>query len=402
MGRAYVVGTFDTKGEELSFLRERLNSAGIATRLVDVGTRSHERDVDIPAQEVAKHHPEGPEAVYGAADRGQAISAMIEAFRRFVSTRDDIDGMLGIGGGGGTALICPGLRALPIGIPKIMLSTLACGDVAPYVGQSDLCMLHSVTDIAGLNRISRLVLANAAHALAGMIRFARESVQAGATAEGLLPAVALSMFGVTTPCVERVRRRLEPNYDCLVFHATGSGGRTLESLVESGLVVGVLDVTTTEIADELCGGILSAGEERLDSLARRSLPWVGSLGALDMVNFGGRESVPERYADRLLHVHNPQVTLMRTTPEECARIGSFLADKLNHAMGPVRLLVPDRGLSALDAEGQAFWDPEADAALFETLAREFRGDAHHQLVRLPMHINEPAFADELVRHFLEL
>jgi uncharacterized protein (UPF0261 family) len=294
------------------------------------------------------------------------------------------------------------MRVLPVGVPKVMVSTLASGNVAAYVGSSDLCMMHSVTDVAGLNRISRVVLANAAHALAGMISGASRSALSCPSTSGDRPALGMTMFGVTTACVERLRVALEPEHDCLVFHATGTGGRALEKLVDSELVVAVLDVTTTEIADHLCGGILSAGADRLGCLERRSLPWVGSLGALDMVNFGSRESVPEHYRGRLFHIHNPQVTLMRTTPEECTRIGRFMAEKLNRARGPLRLLVPELGLSDLDREGGPFWDPQADAALFAALEEDLHIDQHHRLLRVPAHVNDPEFADELLKQFREL
>ena len=278
-----------------------------------------------------------------------------------------------------------------------MVSTLASGNVAPYVGESDLTLVYSVTDVAGLNRISRVVLANAAHALAGMLRFSVPSI-----GEAGKPAIALTMFGVTTPCVERVKRLLEPEFDCLIFHATGTGGRTMEKLVDSGLVVGVIDVTTTEVCDHLMGGVLSAGEDRLGAFERSRIPYVGSCGALDMVNFGALESVPAQYRGRKLYVHNPQVTLMRTTREECAAMGEWIANKLNRCSGPVRFLIPERGVSSIDAPGQPFHDPLADQALFASLESRFRGGPNRKLLRLPCHINDPEFADELARQFLGL
>ncbi len=396
-GKAYVVGTCDTKLEELGYVRDRIAAAEIPTVLVDLGTKSRETRVDVTALEVAAHHPRGAAAVLGLEDRGQAIAAMIEAFVRFVGTRTDIGGMIGLGGSGGTALVTPGMRALPIGTPKVMVSTLASGNVAPYVGESDMLLMYSVTDVAGLNRISRAVLANAAHALAGMML--RRPPPAPASAR---PAIALTMFGVTTPCVERVKRALESRYDCLVFHATGTGGRTMEKLVDSGLVVGALDVTTTEICDHLMGGVLSAGEDRLGAFERTRVPWVGSAGALDMVNFGALDTVPAAYRERNLYVHNPQVTLMRTTPEECSRMGHWIAERLNRCAGPVRFLIPEKGVSAIDAPGKPFWDPAADRALFEALERSFRPGPDRKLRRLPLHVNDPGFADELVREFLAL
>ncbi len=397
MQKAYVVGTCDTKLEELGYVRERLYAGGVPTLLVDVGTKSRETRVDVTAREVASHHPRGEAAVLGLDDRGQAVAAMIEAFVRFVGSRTDVGGMIGIGGSGGTALVTPGMRALPIGTPKVMVSTLASGNVAPYVGESDLMLVHSVTDVAGLNRISRVVLANAAHALCGMMT--RRPPPAPVAAR---PAVGLTMFGVTTPCVDRVKRALESRYDCLVFHATGTGGRTMEKLVDSGLVVGVIDVTTTEVCDHLMGGVLSAGEDRLGAFARTSLPYVGSCGALDMVNFGALDTVPAHYRGRNLYVHNPQVTLMRTTAEECVRIGEWIAQKLNRCEGPVRFLIPEKGVSAIDAPGKPFHDPEADRVLFASLERHFRPGPDRKLLRLPHHVNDPEFADELVKQFLAI
>jgi uncharacterized protein (UPF0261 family) len=288
MAKAYVVGTCDTKGDELGYVRDLIAAAGLPTVLVDLGTRSDGRPADVTPQEVAAHHPEGAGAVFGE-DRGQAVAAMAEAFARFVSARDDIGGMIGLGGSGGTALITPAMRALPVGVPKVMVSTVASGNVAPYVGPSDICMMYSVTDVAGLNRISRRVFGNAAHALAGMLGHA---VPAASDAK---PAVGLTMFGVTTPCVQQVTRALEDEYDCLVFHATGTGGQSMEKLVDSGLIAGVIDVTTTEVCDLLMGGVFSAGEDRLGAIARTSVPYVGSCGALDMVNFGAMATVPAHY-----------------------------------------------------------------------------------------------------------
>jgi uncharacterized protein (UPF0261 family) len=281
-------------------------------------------------------------------------------------------------------------------VPKVMLSTVASGDVRRYVGPSDICMMYSVTDVAGLNRISEQVLANAAHALAGMIAHRpREAPERR-------PAIGLTMFGVTTPCVQAVTRTLADRFDCLVFHATGTGGQAMEKLVDSGLLTGVIDATTTEIADLLMGGTMSAGEDRLGAIIRRRIPYVGSCGALDMVNFGARDTVPEKYRDRTLYQHNPQVTLMRTTPAENAAIGRWIAEKLNRGEGPVRFLIPEGGVSMIDAPGRPFHDPAADRALFEAIQSSFRPAANRTLIRLPHHINDPPFAEALVEHFLEI
>ena len=393
-GVAYVVGTFDTKGAELDYVADLIRAAGVPVRTVDLSTLGEGGPADVAAGEVAAAHPGGVDAVF-TGDRGTAVAAMAAAFETFLASRYDIGGVLGLGGSGGTALITPALRGLPVGVPKLMVSTVAGGDVSGYVGASDIAMLHSVTDVAGLNRISRQVLGNAAHALAGMLTHA---VPAAADR----PAVALTMFGVTTPCVTAVAEQLADRYDPLVFHAVGTGGRAMEKLVDDGQISAVLDITTTEICDLIAGGVFSAGPERLDAIARTGVPYVGSCGALDMVNFGAPDTVPARYADRLFYQHNPQVTLMRTNPEECQRIGEFLAGKLNACAGPVRFLLPEGGVSLLDAPGQPFHDPSADQALFATLERLVTQTADRRLIRLPHNINDPRFADALVAAFSEI
>jgi uncharacterized protein (UPF0261 family) len=392
MKRVYVVGTADTKGEELAYLRALVIAAGADAITVDVGTRKPSITADITAREVAGHHPDGAEATAGE-ERGAAVAAMGEAFRRFITTRDDIGGIVGIGGGGGTSIITAGMRELPVGLPKLMVSTLASGDVGPFVGVSDIAMMYSVTDIAGLNRISRAVLRNAANAIAGMT-LATEAPPAETK-----PAIGLTMFGVTTTCVTQAVDLLKDDYDCLVFHATGTGGRAMEKLADSGMLTGVIDATTTEICDLLFGGVLSAGEDRLGAIARTGIPYVGSVGALDMINFWAVDSVPERYRGRNLHRHNPNVTLMRTTAEENATMGAWLAERLNRCTGPVRFLIPEQGVSALDAPGQPFQDPAADAALFAALTRDFNQTETRRLIRLPLHINDPAFSAALVDNF---
>lgn len=390
--RAYVIGTCDTKGAELRYACGLLRAAGVEPVLVDIGTRSDSGDTDIRAADVAASHPDGPEAVF-VDDRGQAVAAMAEALRRFLLTRTDIAGVLGMGGSGGTAMIAPALRELDVGLPKLLVSTVASGNIAPYVGPSDITMMPSVTDVAGINRISRQVIGNAANALAGMIR--HRIPEGGADK----PAVGLTMFGVTTDCVSQVTGMLDADYDCLVFHATGTGGQSMEKLADSGMLAGVLDITTTEVCDLLMGGVFSAGEGRLDAVARTGLPYVGSCGALDMVNFGAPDTVPEQYRGRIFYEHNPQVTLMRTTAEENERMGRWIGDKLNRCRGPVRFLIPEGGVSLIDAPGQPFHDPDADAALFRALEETVEQTRDRQLIRLPHNINEPAFARALVEHF---
>jgi uncharacterized protein (UPF0261 family) len=396
MGLAYVVGTFDTKGRELDYVAELARGAGAGVVTVDVSTsgtavgKPDAPEPDVAAQEVAGHHPDGPDAVF-TGDRGSAVAAMAVALREFLTARDDVGAVLGLGGSGGTALVTPAMQALPVGVGKLMVSTVASGNVAPYVGAADVAMLYSVTDVAGLNRISRRVLGNAAHALAGM---ATHPVPEAADR----PAVALTMFGVTTTCVTAVVERLGDAVDPLVFHATGAGGRSMEKLVDDGLVSSVLDVTTTEVADLVAGGIMAAGDDRLDAVIRTGVPYVGSVGATDMVNFAAPATVPERYAGRLFYEHNPQITLMRTTAQECAEIGRFLGRKLAAMTGPARMLLPTGGVSALDAPGMPFHDPEADEALFA----EIEAAAPDRVTRLPHHVNDPAFADALVAAWREV
>ena len=392
--RVYIVGTVDTKGDELAYIRDLVAVEGLDARVVDVSTRPHTSTADISAPEVARHHPNGPAAVF-TGDRGSAVAAMADAFARFIAARRDMAGVIGIGGSGGTALITQGMRALPVGTPKLMVSTVASGQVAGYVGPSDICMMYSVTDLAGLNRISRTILANAARAIAGMAKtIVEQRVEER-------PAVGLTMFGVTTTCVNQVVAQLSQTHDCLVFHATGTGGQSMEKLVDSGLLRGVIDVTTTEVCDLLMGGIFPATEDRFGAIARTGLPYVGSCGALDMVNFGPAQTVPERYAGRTLYRHNPQVTLMRTTPEENARMGAWIGERLNRCNGPVRFLIPELGVSALDAPGAAFHDPAADAALFAALERTVTVTPRRRLTRLPHGINDPEFARALVENFHE-
>jgi uncharacterized protein (UPF0261 family)/ABC-type branched-subunit amino acid transport system ATPase component len=386
---AYVAGTFDTKARELFFLRQCLERLGLRVVTVDLSTSGKPSPASVHPREVARHHPGGEAAVF-TGDRGAAVAAMALAFEAWLPTRRDLGGIISAGGSGGTTLASAGMRALAVGVPKVMVSTMASGDTRPYVGPSDICMMYSVTDVQGIHRISERVLANAAHALAGMISHPVTTSLANK------PAIGLTMFGVTTPCVQAVTRRLSEDYDCLVFHATGVGGQSMEKLAASGLLEGVIDVSTTEIADQICGGVLSAGPTRMDVFAEHELPYVGSCGALDMCNFGGWDSVPERYRSRRLYRHNPTVTLMRTTADENRSIGEFIAGKLNAMRGPVRFLIPEGGVSAIDKPGQPFHDPEADRVLFSTIEQMFRPGPGRVLQRLPLHINDEAFADALV------
>ena len=400
MDSIYAIATMDTKGEEIGYVAACIREAAAAVTVVDVGTQSDARgSADVSRETVAACHKDGAGAAIGHADRGEAVAAMGEALRAYLSreyAEGKVSGVIGIGGSGGTALITPAMRDLPIGVPKVMVSTVASGNTAPYVGCCDIAMVYSVVDVAGINRVSRQVLGNAAHAIVGMVGHA----VAKATDK---PTLGMTMFGVTTPCVTMVREALERDgYDCLVFHATGTGGQAMEKLVESGMIDGVLDITTTEVADEVVGGVFPAGADRMDRILAREIPYVISLGALDMVNFGARETVPAQFAGRVLHVHNAQVTLMRTTADENRQCAEWIANKLNRSTRPIRILIPERGVSLIDAEGQPFCDPDADRALFETLEARIEQTADRQIERLPNNINDPEFAAALVASFQEI
>ncbi|CAB5107292.1 Transcriptional regulator [Olavius algarvensis associated proteobacterium Delta 3] len=392
---AYIAGTFDTKARDLLFIKSCLDRQRLRTVTVDLSTSRKPSTAAISPTEVARHHPDGIGAVF-TGDRGTAVAGMAQAFIRFMAGRRDVGGLISAGGTGGTALATPAMRSLPVGIPKVMVSTVASGNVRQYVGPSDICMMYSVTDVAGINRISASVLANAAHALAGMIGFRP------AEDRSRLPAIGLTMFGVTTPCVQAVTKALNMRYDCLVFHATGTGGQSMEKLAESGMLEGVIDVTTTEVADFTVGGVMSAGEDRMGAIIRSRIPYVGSCGTLDMVNFEAMDTVPQEFRNRNLYQHNPQVTLMRTTPEENRKFALFIAAKLNQMEGPVRFLLPLKGVSLIDAPGKPFHDPEADRMLFDTLESEFQPGPDRRLIKLDMNINDPAFAEALVDNFLDL
>jgi len=399
-----VAGTLDTKGDELRLIYDILKGNGLRTRLVDLSTSGKPSGADVPPMEVALNHPRGSAGLF-TGDRGPAVAAMAQAFEAWIKRQANVAGIIAAGGSGGTAMVAPAMRALPIGIPKILISTVASGNVRGYVGPSDIMMMYSVTDVQGLNSISRQVLSNGAQAMAGMVRTrlaeARAAGQQGEARPGL-PAIGLTMFGVTTPCVRQVTRQLEGDYDCLVFHATGIGGQSMEKLVDSGLVAGVIDVTTTEVCDLLMGGVFPATEDRFGAVIRARLPYVGSVGALDMVTFGPPDTVPERYKGRNFYAHNPQVTLMRTTAEENDRMGRWIGERLNRMEAPVRFLLPEAGVSALDAPGQAFHDPAANAALFEALDQTVRQTSTRQLIRLPHHINDAPFSSALVEAFRAL
>jgi uncharacterized protein (UPF0261 family) len=397
MAKVYVIGTMDTKGEELRFAADCVRRAGADPLLVDVGTAKPSAGADVAAAEVALHHPEGASVVLGLSDRGKAVAGMAEALTRWLGARNDIGAVLGLGGSGNTALVTAAMRALPIGVPKLMVSTVASGNVAPYVGPADIAMMYSVVDVAGINGISRLVLANAAHAAAGM---ALHTPPAAGAAEK--PGIGMTMFGVTTACITMLREALDATHECYVFHATGAGGQSMEKLADSGLVSALIDITTTEVPDFLFGGVFPCTEDRFGSAIRTKLPYVGSVGAVDMVNFGAKDTVPQKFAGRNLYVHNPQVTLMRTTPEENRAIGKFIVERLNRMEGPVRFLLPLGGVSAIDVPGMPFHDPEADRALFDTIRAGFQPAANRRLIEVDAAINDRAFVDAVLAAFREI
>lgn len=396
MKKAYVVGTFDTKEEELNYVAGLIRTAGAEVVTVDVSAKPSHSSADVTNGEVAKHHPEHSDFLKKISDRGEAVTLISEALGEYLLTREDLGGVIGLGGSGNTALVTGAMRRLSVGTPKIMVSTVASGDVGPYVGPNDIAMMYSVTDVAGINRISRTVLGNAAHAIAGMV--ANEIPEAHESK----PTLGMTMFGVTTPCVTAVRKVLENEFDILVFHATGTGGQSMEKLVDSGMISHVIDVTTTEVCDLHMGGVFSAGEDRLGAIIRRGIPYVGSAGALDMVNFAAKATVPEKYKDRNLYIHNANVTLMRTTVEENRKMGVWIGEKLNQMSSEVRFLLPEGGVSLIDAEGQPFYDMKADQALFTAIEETVKQTNKRRVVRLPYNVNDQEFAEALVKAFREV
>ncbi len=396
---ALIVGTFDTKGAELRFIRDRLRAYGVPVRTVDLSTSGKPSRADVNPPQVAAMHPGGSAAVFSN-DRGASVTAMAEAFARWIDRERGIGGIISAGGSGGTTLATAGMRRLPLGVPKVMVSTVASGQVAAYVGSADIMMLYSVADVQGVNAITEQVLGNAAHALAGMIAASPSPEEREARRRLARPAIGMTMFGVTTPAVQGVARRLEADFDCLVFHATGAGGRSMESLADSGLLAGMIDLTTTEVADMLVGGVFPCDGDRFGAAIRTGLPFVGSVGAMDMVNFGPRDTVPEKFRNRRFVVHNANVTLMRTTPDENRAMGEWFGERLNRMEGPVRLILPEGGVSALDAPGKPFHDPEADAALFDALEQTVRQTPRRRIERVKANVNDDAFASAMAAAFL--
>jgi uncharacterized protein (UPF0261 family) len=401
MATVVLLGTLDTKGTEYDYLRRRVQEAGCEVILIDAGVKGDPlTPPGITHDEVARAAGADVAQLAAAGDRGSAVETMARGATSVVLdlfASGHLHGILALGGSGGSALATQAMRALPIGVPKLMVSTLASGDTRPYVGSVDVTMMYSVVDISGINRVSERILSNAAAAIAGMA----QGYVNFQPAPGVKPMVGATMFGVTTPCVTEARQYLEERgYEVLVFHATGTGGRSMEALVNGGFLAGVLDITTTELADELVGGVLSAGPDRLEAAGEHALPQVVSLGALDMVNFGPMDTVPEKFRQRRLYKHNPTVTLMRTTPQECAELGRIIARKLNQAKGPVALFIPLRGVSMIATEGGAFYDPEADKALIDNLTAGLQKNI--EVHALDMDINDPRFARAMASRLDEL
>jgi uncharacterized protein (UPF0261 family) len=388
-----IVGTLDTKGEEHDFARQVIEEQGVDTHLINAGVKGDPTvDADTPRTEVARRGGTELKELIDADDRGEAVDTMARGAASVAADlheEDVLEGILSLGGSAGTTIGTTAMRALPYGVPKVMVSTMASGDTRPYVESRDIAMLYSVADVAGLNQLTRKVISNAALAVVGM---ATNDPDIDIPEK---PTIGVTMFGVTTPCVIEARALLEEQgYEVLVFHATGTGGKAMEGLIEEGVIEGVIDATTTELADELVGGVLSAGPDRLEAASEAGVPQVVSVGALDMVNFGPRESVPEEFEGREFHVHNPTVTLMRTTVAENRELGRTLAEKVNRATGPATVVLPLEGVSMIDVEGEDFHDPEADAALFEAVRETLDEDV--EVIEAEMDINDPNFARTLV------
>ena len=402
----YLFGTLDTKGHEIAFVRDLLHDYGVSTCVVDAGCLGEPAiTADISREDLFLESGVPLSTLREQNDRGQAMTAAAIGAANLITAayaRGEVDGVLALGGSAGTTIGTSAMRALPLGVPKLMVSTLASGQTRPYVGGKDIMMLNSVVDIAGINRISRQILSEAARAMAGMVTFARtEIIHRGShSAKSDKPLIAATMFGVTTPCVEHARKILEAaGYEVLVFHATGNGGEAMEGLIADGLIAGVLDITTTELADELVGGILSAGPTRLTAAGKRGIPQVISVGALDMVNFGPMNTVPDKFKDRKFYQHNPTVTLMRTTVEENRQLGEEIGRKAAAATGPTCIMTPLKGVSAIDQSGKAFDDPAARQALFDAI-RATRASV--ELIELDSHINDTTFAETAAKRLLKL
>ncbi|MFZ5975446.1 MAG: Tm-1-like ATP-binding domain-containing protein [Bacillota bacterium] len=401
MDKAVVIlGTLDTKGVEFKFIKDIIEGEGVKTITVNAGVKGKPFfEPDVGSEEVAQAGGVPLAALIANNDRGQAVDVMMKGAAAVLAKlfqEGKVAGIISMGGSAGTTIGTHAMQALPVGVPKVMVSTMASGDTRPYVGVKDVTMMYSVIDISGINVLSSQILANAAHAIAGMAKGKVPEIAGGKT------LLAATMFGVTTPCVSAARQYLEDNgYEVLVFHATGTGGKAMESLIEAGFVKGVLDVTTTEWCDELVGGVLSAGPTRLDAAAKAGIPQVVSTGALDMVNFGAMDTVPEKFKGRNLYKHNPTVTLMRTSAEECAELGKIIAGKLNQAQKDTALFIPLKGVSLIDVEGQPFYGPEEDRALFDALKKNITNPVV-EIIEMDTDINDEAFALAMARKLIDM
>lgn len=393
-----ILGTFDTKGKELKYIRDRIEEQGVHALCINTGVFEPAFPTDVSNAEIAAAAGADIEEIVARRDRATATEVIARGTRIFIPrlyAQGKLDGIISIGGSGGTSMATPAMQALPIGVPKVMVSTMASGDVSPYVGTSDIMMFPSIVDVEGLNQISMTVFDNAVNAIVGMVKNRRE------IPESEKPLLAATMFGVTTPCVKAAKAYLEKQgYEVLVFHATGNGGKTMEALIDAGFIKGVLDLTTTEWCDEIVGGVLSAGPHRLEAAGRRAIPQVVSVGALDMVNFGPWETVPAVFRNRRLYKHNPTVTLMRTTGEELKKIGAAIVEKLNAAKGKTAVLLPLRGVSAIDVDGAPFRDADADQVLFEEIRSHLRSDI--ECIEVDTDINDEAFAVAAAKKLLEM
>lgn len=394
-----VLGTFDTKGKELKFIKECIEEHGLKTLCINTGVFEPVVEPDISSAEVAAAVGADINAIVEKRDRATATEVLAKGTEKLIPqlyAEGKFDGIISIGGSGGTSLATPAMRQLPLGVPKVMVSTMASGDVSPYVGTSDIVMIPSVVDAEGLNDISKVIFSNAANAVVGMVQNRKEIESDGK------PLLAATMFGVTTPCVKAAEDYLhEQGYDVLVFHATGTGGKCMEALIDQGFIKGVLDLTTTEWCDEVVGGVLNAGPDRLTAAGKNGIPQVVSVGALDMVNFGPMDTVPAQFKDRNLYKHNPTVTLMRTTADELKSIGHEIATRLADATGKTTLMLPLKGVSMIDVEGQPFYDAEADKALFDTLRTEL-ADSNVEIVELDTDINDKEFAVAAAKKLISL
>lgn len=395
-----VAGTFDSKAKELTFVKEVLESLGLKTLTINSGVFRPEVRTDVKSIDLAADIGEDLKAISEKKDRALGTEVMSKAMEKAIPrlyAEGKFDGIISLGGTGGTALVTPGMRALPLGVPKVMVSTVASGNVSQYVGTSDIMMIPSIVDVSGLNSISMKIFTNAALAVAGMVKMEHEEQETSKK-----PLIGATMFGVTTPCLDMAREYLEDQgYEVLVFHATGTGGKTMERLIAEGYFVGVLDLTTTEWCDELVGGVLAAGPNRLEAAGKAKVPQVVSVGALDMVNFGPFDTVPEQYKDRNLYKHNPSVTLMRTTVEENRKLGEILSEKLNMTEGPTALMLPLKGVSMIDSEGQPFYGPEEDRVLFDVLRKNINRDKI-ELIEMEHHINDREFALTAAKKLIKL